>query len=483
MTKTPATGLRSALATPGIALGALLLVSLAIAAGAPLALASRNVQRVSLVRNELVATAQLQELTLTLQGSLVADLSGDMTANLLMVDALRGALRQVQTLNMPLDQETAERIAQLRAVLQRSDIVPGPVLVAGLSLLRDVAAARYGSQAALLRQIQANADNERRLAYWTLGVLLLLLVSGAWWIPRRLLRPLGEMTELLGRVSEGRTEPVAEAERHPLMAPVFESYNELVRRLGILEDEHRNREKSLEREVTRVKHVLLEQHRTLAEAERLAVVGTTAAGLAHDLRNPLAGVLAGLGNLRAETDDPESARRIEVLSSEVRRAVDLLNGYLASARHTPEPARLTDVHELVRDLIDLMGDTAEGIAITGDVEPGLRGVLPRDRVRQALLNLVVNAVEATKSAGTSVVVGARRDGDWLELSVTDDGRGFPPDFTADSIRPFSSTRMGGTGLGLAMVRRTARDLGGTLEIANNETGGARVRIRLPWRDA
>lgn len=483
MTKTPATGLRSALATPGLALGALLLVSLTIAAGAPLALASRNLQRVSLVRDELIATAQLQELTLTLQGSLVSDLSNDLTANLLMVDALRGALRQVQAMDLPLDPETADRMGQLRTILQSADVVPGPVLVAGLSLLRDVAAARYGSQAALLREIQTNADNERRLAYWTLGVLVLLLAMGAWWIPRRLLRPLGEMTELLGRVSEGRTEPVAEADRHPLMAPVFESYNELVRRLGRLENEHRNREESLEREVTRVKHALLEQHRTLAEAERLAVVGTTAAGLAHDLRNPLAGVLTGLGNLRAETEDPESARRLEVLSSEVRRAVDLLNGYLASARHTPEPDRPTDVHELVRDLIDLMGDSAEGVRITGDVAAGLTCLLPRDRIRQALLNLLVNAVEATREEGSSVVVAARRDGEWLELSVSDDGRGFPTDFTVESIRPFSSTRVGGTGLGLAMVRRTARDLGGTFDISNNDQGGALVRIRLPWRNA
>jgi nitrogen fixation/metabolism regulation signal transduction histidine kinase len=82
-----------------------------------------------------------------------------------------------------------------------------------------------------------------------------------------------------------------------------------------------------------------------------------------------------------------------------------------------------------------------------------------------------------------VVVGARHEGEWLTLSVSDDGRGFPADFTVDSIRPFASTRLGGTGLGLAMVRRTVRDLGGTLEISNNETGGALVRVRLPWREA
>lgn len=483
MTTAPAKGLRSALATPGLVLGAVLIVSLTIAAGAPLALASRNLSRVSLVGDELLATAELQDLTLRLQGSLVSDLSGDLTANLLMVDALRSALGELDRMRLPLDAETADRVARLRALLRSTNLAPTPVLTAGLSLVYDIAAARYGSQAALLREIQANAVAERRLAYWMLGGLLLVVALGSWWVPRRLLRPLGEMTELLGSVAEGRTEPVTEVDRHPLTAPVFHSYNDLVRRLGELEAEHRDRERSLEREVAHIKTALLEQHRTLAEAERLAVVGTTAAGLAHDLRNPLAGVLAGLGNLHAESGDEDTGRRIELLSSEVRRAVDLLNGYLASARHTPEPDRPTDVGALVTDLLDLLGRSADGVEIRVDAPQGLTCMLPRDRVRQALLNLVLNGVSATRGVGTAVVVHAARDDDWLQLTVSDDGPGFPPDFSAERIRPFASSSAGGTGLGLAMVRRTVKDLGGTLEITDRPGGGALVRVRLPWRPA
>jgi signal transduction histidine kinase len=483
MTTPNSRGLRSALATPGLALGAVLLLSLAIAAGAPLALASRNLSRVSLVRNELIATAQLQELTLQLQESLVSDLSGSLEANLLMVDALRAALADLQALDLPMDRETTDQVVRLRSLLRGTDIAPTQVLVAGLTLVRDIAAARYGSQAALLREIQVNAVDERTLALWTLGGLLLIVALGAWWIPRRLVRPLGEMTELLGRVAEGRTEPVADVNRHPLTAPVFQSYNGLVRRLGELEEEHRDREASLEREVARVRRALLEQHRTLAEAERLAVVGTTAAGLAHDLRNPLAGVLAGLGNLRAETSDEDTERRVDLLSSEVRRAVELLNGYLASARHTPEPQGPTDVGALVSELVDLVGGRAEGIDIRVDAPDDLVCELPRDRVRQALLNLILNGVDATRGVGTSVWIRVERVDDWLDLTVSDDGPGFPADFTADSIRPFASSRAEGTGLGLAIVRRTVRDLGGNLEISNRESGGARVLVRIPWRQA
>jgi signal transduction histidine kinase len=194
-------------------------------------------------------------------------------------------------------------------------------------------------------------------------------------------------------------------------------------------------------------------------------------------------VLAGLGNLRAETSDEDTERRVDLLSSEVRRAVELLNGYLASARHTPEPQGPTDVGALVSELVDLVGGRAEGIDIRVDAPDDLVCELPRDRVRQALLNLILNGVDATRGVGTSVWIRVERVDDWLDLTVSDDGPGFPADFTADSIRPFASSRAEGTGLGLAIVRRTVRDLGGNLEISNRESGGARVLVRIPWRQA
>lgn len=484
MTTKPSTGLRRALAYPGMVLAATLLLSLAFAVAAPLVLASRNLSRLSLVNNELMATARLQGLTLQLQESMVSEFGGNVTVNYAMVSALRQALDQLSSMNVPMDPQTRAQLGKLRSILSRSNVVPAPLLAAGLSLVRDIAAARYGSQQALLRTIRTDAANERRLAVWSVAVLLLLATLGALWVRRSLLRPLGEMTELLGRVAAGSTEPVAEEKHHPLMAPVFQSYNGLVERLHELEVEHQTREASLESEVEAATGALLEQQRTLAEAERLAVVGATAAGLAHDLRNPLAGVLVGLGNLKAESADEATGQRLELLSSEVRRAVDLLNGYLASARHTPEPARPTDVGRLIDELVALLGRRAGGgVVLSASAPEGLVCELPRDRVRQALLNLVLNGVEATDGTGSSVTVGAARDGEWLELAVEDDGPGFPEGFSADTIRPFASSRSGGTGLGLATVRRTVLDLGGTLELSDAEGGGARVVVRIPWRNS
>lgn len=108
--------------------------------------------------------------------------------------------------------------------------------------------------------------------------------------------------------------------------------------------------------------------------------------------------------------------------------------------------------------------------------------LPRDRIRQALLNLVMNSVTALGDRRGRVEVTARHDDGRLEIRVSDDGPGFPEAMLATGIRAFASSSPDGTGLGLAMVRRVAVDLGGQLVASNAEPAGAIVRLVVPCGD-
>ncbi|MGD8289418.1 MAG: ATP-binding protein, partial [Gemmatimonadota bacterium] len=227
---------------------------------------------------------------------------------------------------------------------------------------------------------------------------------------------------------------------------------------------------------------VIEQQQALARSERLAAVGETAAGVAHELRNPLAGAALALENLRKEVEQPELSSRLAAVSSEVDRAVRNLNDYLRSARHEPEPASETDVGELVTELAGLLRfQTPEGVTLRAEAEPGLSATLPRERLRQALTNLVLNAFAAMSAAGGEgeVVIAATHGSGRLLVSVEDEGPGFPDAVLQSGGRPFATSREGGTGLGLAIARRAARDLGGTLELYNREAGGAGARIELP----
>ena len=160
--------------------------------------------------------------------------------------------------------------------------------------------------------------------------------------------------------------------------------------------------------------------------------------------------------------------------------VHRLNNYLAASRHAPETPVLTDVGELVGDLLSLLRYQAPPtVELRESIEGDLRCVLPQGRVRQALMNLVANSLHALGTdPGTVEVLASYRGGD-LSMEVRDDGPGFPEEILDLAGQPFRTGRSSGTGLGLAMVQRVASDLGGTMVINNQKPRGASVALRLP----
>jgi signal transduction histidine kinase len=211
-------------------------------------------------------------------------------------------------------------------------------------------------------------------------------------------------------------------------------------------------------------------------------VGETAAGLAHELRNPLAGIMAALANLGQEVADEEVEKRVRLLRQETERIVRLLNEYLKASRHAPEPLVTTNVEKLVEDLLSLLRYQASSdIRLEEDVGQNIECLLPPGRIRQALMNLVGNAIESLGTGPGTVTVLGRRVGPEIHLEVRDDGPGFPEDILRTAGQPFRTGRDSGTGLGLATVHRTAVDLGGSMTIQNLQPRGACVTLSLPCR--
>jgi signal transduction histidine kinase len=282
-------------------------------------------------------------------------------------------------------------------------------------------------------------------------------------------------------LADGRFTP-APVDEHvdPFLLPLHRQFNELARRLQELEAAHRTQEESLHAKVRAATGQLLDQQRSLARAERLAATGELAASVAHELRNPLAGLQMTLSNLRAELHDAELTERVDLMIHEVARLTRLLNELLDAARHAPEPARPLRLAELVDEMLALTRyQLAASVRLESGVDPAFTCRMPLDRLRQALLNLILNAAGALGERAGVIRIDAAAEGGLLRIAVTDDGPGFPPELLNSGIRPFFSTRERGTGLGLAMVRRFARDLGGTLELTNVEPHGARVTLVLP----
>lgn len=443
-------------------------------------LSLRTIRRVDTVHDRISDLERLRDLRGQLEISLLDEIRGEVPTGSFLAEEVRLRVESALALENRLNQETAAGLRRIEELLSRPGTVNRETLINALELAGAALELEAQSQEDLLREVRE--DGRRELYAGLGGLLALAALVGltVWFLPKRLLDPLAELRAQFKDLGAGRFQEVSLDGVDSALVPLFENYNALVQRLSELEAERRNRAETLEGEVRVAARALLEQHRVLADAERLAAVGETAAGLAHELRNPLAGILAALENLMREVKEPQQSQRLEMLGQEARRVVRLLNDYLEGSRHAPEVPVVTHLEELVQDLLALLRYQApSSVRLDQKVEKGLACVLPPGRIRQALLNLVGNSLQALGNAGGTVTVLAEEKGNRLHLEVCDDGPGFPVELLSTAGQPFRTGREAGTGLGLATVQRTVTDLGGTLTVENLIPRGASVVLSLP----
>ena len=228
-----------------------------------------------------------------------------------------------------------------------------------------------------------------------------------------------------------------------------------------------------------------------ADAEALSTMGTLAMNLAHEVRNPLnAAVLQlhllerHLGKLQIDVETHAALRkRTEIVGAEIGRLNRLLTEFLDLARPRGIAHELVHVGSLVEDVLALERDTAasSGVTIERDLEAdGCVAIGDREKLKQVVINLVVNALEAMKEGGT---LGARVacDAGKVVLTIDDSGVGIDAGILAEVFEPFFTTKEGGTGLGLSIVRKIIDQHGGHVRIESQRGKGTRVIVAIPAR--
>jgi len=220
-------------------------------------------------------------------------------------------------------------------------------------------------------------------------------------------------------------------------------------------------------------------------AERLAAVGTLAAGLAHEVRNPLNSATLQLQVLRRRLERGQSQPDallpvVEIVHDEIRRLDRLVADFLAFARPHPLDLKPTVIHELVASVAEQLRPEADNAGITLEVavDPST-GTLEADeaRFRQVLLNLMRNALEALSGSGTLSVRTRPADPEgFVAIQIEDTGPGIPED--APIFDAFYTTKGSGTGLGLAIVHRIVQEHGGTIQF-DSRPGQTCFTVRLP----
>ncbi|WP_238192337.1 sensor histidine kinase [Methylobacterium frigidaeris] len=231
------------------------------------------------------------------------------------------------------------------------------------------------------------------------------------------------------------------------------------------------------------------RHRA-AEAERLAALGQLAAGIAHEIRNPLAAIRLKAENALASADPARGRAALDLVLDQVARLDRLLRDLLSLTQPRRPILAPTDLGRVLRNCAHLQDDLAraQGVAIAvAEVTPE-RPLLDAVQIRRALDNLLLNAIQHSPPGGR-VRLSGEREGDRLRIRVTDEGPGVQVSLRNRLFEPFVTGRPDGTGLGLAIVREIARGHGGQVRLAApppRETDteapgpGATFELDLPW---
>jgi signal transduction histidine kinase len=233
--------------------------------------------------------------------------------------------------------------------------------------------------------------------------------------------------------------------------------------------------------------IMLHTYREDLDAQRMAAVGTLTAGLSHEIRNPLnaAGLQLAVLERRVRRlpadEQPAALEPLILVRDEIRRLDHLLEDLLQYARPRELEQRPVDLASLVERVVMLLTSDAEarGVTIARTVEPSLAATGDEVRLREVVMNLVLNALDASERGGEIRVKGKKLGPSEVELSVEDDGPGIAPEQREKIFQPFFTTKAQGSGLGLAIVHSIVTQHRGSVRLETPEKGGAAFRIRLP----
>jgi len=309
---------------------------------------------------------------------------------------------------------------------------------------------------ASIRTVRADLEEvERRTRTFLVALLVaapVVAVAVSVLIARSIAAPVARLEAGAARIAAGDLETRIEVRGAPELEALAARFNEMT-------------------------DALREHQRRLVESEKLAGIGRLAAGVAHEINNPL-GVILGHAKLLRKRCDGPMAEDLAVVEEEALHAKEIVDGLLDLSRPLPEGAPPVDLRALSEEVVSRLRDARllDGVevAVEGRAEaPG-----HAEKLRQVLVNLVRNAVEAA-GAGGRVRVELSEGPGRAEIAVEDSGPGIPPERRDRLFEPFFTTKPRGTGLGLAVSRAIARAHGGDLAEVGAPGAGARFALRLP----
>ena len=320
------------------------------------------------------------------------------------------------------------------------------------------------------------------LGITVLGVAIVTWVAIV--LAQRISRPIHAMAEAAEKVAEGdygqRVDYTSPDEIGHLVERFNRMIQELARATQELMDWAGNLESKVEDRTTQVRAM----QNQLLQAEKLAAIGKLAAGVAHEINNPLTGILTS-SSLMLEDVPPDDPRHeeLKIIVDETMRCRKIVKGLLDFARQTRPHKQAVSLNQVIADVMNLVGKQAafRDINVQMDLASDLPAVMvDQDQMRQVVLNAVLNAAEAMPHGG-EIRFASRLDptGKMVQVSIADTGPGIPDDIKDKIFDPFFTTKKTGTGLGLAIAYGIVDRHGGAISIESRPGRGTTVVFRIP----
>jgi signal transduction histidine kinase len=326
-----------------------------------------------------------------------------------------------------------------------------------------------------MAQMQENVrELSKTMFLWALGVAAILAVSLSLFLTHLVSNPIQELISTMERAERG-LEARADVRSHDEIGRLGEAFNALLTKLELAS-----------------RKAELYHYEQMKRADRLASIGEMAAGIAHEIKNPLAGIAGVIQVLRRDPsiDDQKKAVLGEVLS-QVERMDKAVRNLLAFAR-LPEPKMTpVNINELIDKVLDFLASQFAENAIKAErkLSPGLPWLmLDPDLIQQALINIALNAIQAMPEGGKlSVETRSIKPDDGspgsVEVSFADTGMGIAGANLNRIFNPFFTTRQQGTGLGLSITQRIIEQHGGDIAVVSAPAKGAIFTIVFPYPES
>jgi len=338
------------------------------------------------------------------------------------------------------------------------------------------------------------AESSRRMILYTACALLLIALLTWFFIWEVVGRPVKALERGTERLAAGELGYQIEVQSRDEIGELAHSFNAMSNQLKAEHNENVAWTRTLEQRVDQKTRELKRAHEHALHTEKMASIGKMAAVLAHEINNPLSGILTYAKLLRKwiDSEDAGKSRRqdicdsLELIASESRRCGDLVKNLLTFSRTTPMNLQATNLNQVIDRALRLIQHQLDlaSIQVQPELEPGLPPVIcDGAQIEQVMLALMMNALDAMPQGGNLwVTTKLSREDSVVRIVVRDDGCGISPEILTRMFEPFLTTKETGkgVGLGLAISRSILERHNGNIEVQSEVGKGTTFTVTLPW---